>query len=409
MSEELAGVRIDIPPDEPADDTEPSRGYDVAALRRAEFPWAARGDVVYLNNASTGPLPERTVDAVSAFTRRRAEPWRITDPEIFDIMRRARALAAGLIGASSDEIAVMPNTTYGINLAARALPLRDGDVVLSFDREFPANVYPWMALDHARGVELRRVPCADGRLPDEEALHRALDAEPRVKAVSVSWVSFATGYRADLARLGAACRERGVWFVVDAIQGLGAATLDLAALHVDLLACGGQKWLMSPWGTGFVYVRDELVERLAPAAVGWMAVKGSDDFTRLTDYDLAWRDDARRFEVATLPYQDFAGFEASLGLLLELGPVAVEAHVTSLAQRIVDWVAGRDDVRLVTPADPARRAGIVSLAPRDPAAASARLTQAGVSHSLREGAVRLSPHCYNTAEEVDAALEALAG
>ncbi|MFL5578482.1 MAG: aminotransferase class V-fold PLP-dependent enzyme [Gemmatimonadaceae bacterium] len=384
-----------------------SRAYDVRALRRAEFPWADGGGEVYLNNASTGPLPARTVAAVDEFTRLRAAPFRMPDELQFGTLERSRELCARLVGASPRSIALMVNTTYGLNLAARALPLAPGDVVLTFDREFPANVYPWMALDRARGVELRRVPCGDGRLPDEAALHRALDAEPRVKAVSVSWVSFATGYRIDLARLGAACRERGVWFVVDAIQGLGAATLDLAALHVDLLACGGQKWLMSPWGTGFVYVRDELVERLEPAAVGWMSVKGSDDFTRLTDYDLAWRDDARRFEVLTLPFQEFAGLNASLELLFELGPAAVEGHVTRLAQRIVDWAAGRDDVRLVTPADPSRRAGIVSLVPRDAAAASARLTRAGVSHSLREGAVRLSPHCYNTAEEVEAALEVL--
>ena len=386
-----------------------TRSYDVHALRRAEFPWAAAGESVYLNNASTGPLPRRTVAAVEEFTRRRAEPFRMTDEIQFGTLARSRELCARLVGARPREIALMVNTTYGINLAARCLPFRPGDVVLGFDREFPANVYPWMALAQARGVAVRRVSCGEDRLPSEDALLRALDEEPRAKAVSVSWVSFATGYRLDLARLGAACRERGVWFVVDAIQGLGARTLDLSALNVDVLACGGQKWLMSPWGTGFVYVRDELVGQLDPNPVGWMSVRGSDDFTRLTDYDLTWRDDARRFEMITLPFQDFAGLNASLELLFELGPAAVEAHVAALAQRVVDWAASRGDVHLVTPADPAHRAGIVSVAPRDPAAASKRLSAAGVAHSLREGAIRLSPHCYNTADEVDAALEILEG
>ncbi|WP_104022588.1 aminotransferase class V-fold PLP-dependent enzyme [Gemmatirosa kalamazoonensis] len=289
---------------------------------------------------------------------------------------------------------------------ARALPLRDGDVVLSFDREFPANVYPWMALG-SRGVRFEQLPCLDD-LPDEAALERALD-RPEVRAVTVSWVQFATGYCVDLARLGARCRERGKFLVVDAIQGVGARPLDVRACNVDVLSCGAQKWLLSPWGSGFTYVRRELIADLEPSSVGWMAVRGSDDFSRLVDYDYTLRDDARRFEVVTHDYQAFVGMIASLELLHGLGLDAVAAQVRRLGDRIVAWALDRDDVRLVTPADPARRAGIVSVAPRDPAAASARLRAAGVIHSLREGAVRLAPHCYNTDDEIDRALDALAG
>ena len=377
-------------------------GYDVEALRAAEFPWAARGEALYLNNASTGPVPVRSVRAVTEFAARRAEPFRMTEELQFGTLARSRELCARLVGARPAEIALMVNTTYGLNLAARALPIAAGESIVISDREFPANVYPWMALERAAGVRLDRVPC-HGRLPDEEAIMAALE-RPGVRVVAVSWVSFATGYRVDLARIGRACRERGIYFVVDAIQGLGPATIDVRACHVDVLACGGQKWLLSPWGTGFVYVRPELVQALEPQAVGWMSVRGSDDFSRLCDYDLTYRDDARRFEVITLPFQEFAGLNASLELLFELGPAAVAAHVRGLADRIVRWAADRDHVRLVTPDDPARRAGIVSLAPADPAGASRRLTAAGVSHSLREGAIRLSPHCYNTADEVDRAL-----
>jgi len=381
--------------------------YDVHTLRALEFPWAAHGAAIYLNNASTGPLPRRTVRAIEAFTAERAEPFRLSETLQFDTLRRSRELCARLIGASPAEIALMVNTTYGLNLAARALPLTPGSVVLTVDREFPANVYPWMALERDTGVRFQRLPTVDG-LPDEEAIMRALD-RPEVKALTISWVSFATGYRVDLARLGRACRERGVYFVVDAMQGLGPATLDVRECPIDVLSCGGQKWLLSPWGTGFTYVRPDLVRELEPTAVGWMSVRGSDDFSRLCDYDLTYRDDARRFEVITLPFQDFAGLNASLELLFELGPAAVEAHVQGLADRIVEWAEGRSDVRLVTPADRRRRAGIVAVAPADPAAASRRLTGAGVSHSLREGAIRFSPHCYNTADEVEQALAALEG
>lgn len=378
--------------------------YDLGALRAREFPWAARGENIYLNNASTGPLPERTVQALAAFTRKRAEPFRITLDDQFGVLETSREMCARLVGARPHEIAMMVNTTYGLNLAARALPLRAGDVVVTSDREFPANIYPWMALG-ASGVRLDLVPCVND-LPDEEGLLAALD-RPGVRVLTISWVQFSTGYKVDLARLGRACRERGIYFVVDAIQGVGAASIDVRACNVDILSCGAQKWLLSPWGAAFTYVRQELVAELVPNAVGWMASKGSDDFSRLVDYDLTWRDDARRFEVVTLPYQEFAALNASLSLFEELGLDAVQAHIARAAQRIVDWCADRDDVRLVTPSDPERRAGIVAIAPRDPAEASERLTKAGVTHSLREGAIRLSPHFYTTDDEIDRALQSV--
>ena len=378
--------------------------YDVGALRAREFPWAERGDAIYLNNGSTGPLPRRTVEALADFNERRAAPYLITEEVQFGTLRRSRELCARLVGARPADIALMVNTSYGLNLAARALPLEPGDVVITSDREFPANIYPWMALDR-KGVSLQRIPCIDG-LPDEDALVRALD-RPRVKLLTTSWVQFATGHRMDLARLGAACRERGIFFVVDAIQGLGALTLDLTRLHVDLLACGGQKWLLSPWGTGFVYVRPELVQQLEPQAVGWLSTRASEDFGSLVDYDLTYLPDARRFEVITVPFQDFSGMNASLELMFEIGPAAIEAHVGELGQRIVDWAGARRDVSLVTPLPPERRAGIITVRPRDTAAAAAKLGQAGVVFSLREGGIRLSPHCYNTRDEVDAALAVL--
>jgi selenocysteine lyase/cysteine desulfurase len=380
--------------------------YDVQALRAREYPWAERGEAIYLNNASTGAIPARTLRASADFSALRSEPWRLTDAAQFAILRRTRELAAKLINASPDEIACMSNTTYGLNIAARCLPLKAGDVVLTFDREFPANVYPWMALEK-RGITLTRIPTRD-RLPDEDALIAAMDGK-NVKVVTIGWVNFATGYKADLARIGRECKKRGLYFVVDVMQGLGAATLDAPACNIDILACGGQKWLLSPWGSGFTYVRRELVRQLEPEAVGWMAMRASEDFTRLVDYEFAYHDDARRFEVITVPFQDFAGFNASVEMLVELGLANIEAHDAALVTQAVEWAQARKDMKLVTPADPARRAGIVSIAPPDPPAASERLKKSKISHSLREGAIRFSPHCYNTSAEITRALEVLAG
>ncbi len=378
---------------------------NLAELRRTEFPWTADGCVSYLNHASTGPLPSRTVRALAKWDQLRTEPWKVGWSEQFSVMVGARELCARMIGATPDEIALMVNTTYGINVAAASVPLRAGDVILTPDREFPANIYPWMALAERRGLTYRRVPCVNG-LADESSLIRALD-EPRVRLLSVSWVSFETGLKLDLARLGAACRERGIYFVVDAMQGLGAAPIDVRTCNIDFLACGGQKWLLSPWGTGFLYVRRELVEELVPHAVGWMAVKNSEDFTRLCDYELNWFDDARRFEVITLPYQEFAGFNASLELFESVGWSNVHGLVAERATQIVRWAESRRDVKLVTPSDPARRAGVVSIKVSEPEAASTRLRASGVPHSLREGMIRLAPHFYTSEAEVARALSLL--
>lgn len=372
--------------------------FDVDRVRESEFPWAARGEAIYLNNASTGPLPQRALRAIREFDERRAAPYRLSDDLQFATLARGRELIAQLIRAEVEEIGLAVNTSYGINLAAFSLPLGAGDVVLTPDREFPANVYPWMELARRRGVIYRRIPTCDGAV-DEEALRRELE-DPAVRAVSVSWVGFASGYTVDLEAIGRACRARGAYFVVDAIQGLGPLTLDVRACHIDILACGAQKWLLSPWGTGFVYVRRELLAQLEPNVVSWMAVKGSDDFRRLVDYDLTWRDDARRFEFITLPFQDFAGMNASLELIHELGPAAIAHQVASLADVIVLWAASQRDVELVTPSSPRHRGGIVSLRMPNAARVSAALKEAGVSHSLREGAIRLSPHFYNTREEI---------
>lgn len=380
--------------------------YDLAALRDREFPWAGRGESIYLNAASTGPLPTRTVEAVRHALHLRELPSRFPDALIWETLEKGRSLAARLINASPGEIALCTNTSYGINLAAAALPLSPGDVVLAPDGEFPANVYPWMAAARRRGIIYRQLPALpDGRV-DEAALRHAL-ADPAVRAVAMSWVAFTDGYRCDLAAIGRACRAANAWFVVDAIQGLGALDLDVQACGIDILACGAQKWLLSPWGTGFTYVSARAIADLEPHMVGWTAVVGGDDFSRLLDYDLTWREDARRFESLTLPVHDFFGFNASIELLLELGPAAVAAHIQTLADMMVRWAVERPHVDLVTPIDPACRAGIVSFRLADADAAGARLSSAGVAFSTREGLIRLSPHCFTTEADVEQALGAL--
>lgn len=377
---------------------------DTTTLRAVQYPWMADEATIFLNAASVGPMPRVAVDTADAWSARRARPHAIPFEDLLDSAATARRQFAALVGADAEEIALMPNTTYGLNLAARALPLRPG-VILAFDGEFPSCVYPFQALG-SRGVELELIPRVNG-LPDEDTLVQAIMQRDDVAAVVVSWTQFATGYVADLARIGQACRSRDVFFIVDGIQGCGVRPVDLHALPVDIFASGAQKWQLGPWGTGFVYVRRELVTALQPLDVGWACMKSSTDYTRLTEYEFDFFDDARRFEVVTLAYHDFAVANASTALLLELGVANVAAYIETLTARIVDWAQARTDVRLVTPADPRRRAGVVSFAPTALATMAERLTAAHVSHTVREGAIRLSPHVYNSIEEIDTVIEVL--
>lgn len=378
-------------------------GHDLAALRRTEFPWTA--DTIYLNNASIGPLPERTRLVLEAFNRKRAAPYQLPDRDVLAAMAESRRLAAELIGAVPEEIALSINTGFGLSLAARALPLSAGDIVVASDREFPANVYPWMLLKDI-GVTLELAPTTPEGWPDEGYLLERL-TDPRVRVLSISLVQFSNGYTADLARLSAATRASGAYLVVDAIQGIGQLPVNLRETQVDVLSCGAQKWLLSPWGSGFVYVRRELIRELRPSVTGWMAFEGTDDFSRLTQYNDTLRGDARRFELITLPYQEFAGMNASLELLLGIGIRHIAQHLQALHEPVLEWAAQRG-VRVVSPTGP-RGSGILCVEPPDVGAAFRALKAARVVSSMREGAIRISPHFYNTVEEMERVVEILGG
>lgn len=361
-------------------------GPDWARIAREEFPALAGSR--YCNVASIGPMPARAVRVLAECNADRARPDRWPVERLNAILAESRALAARLVGADRDEIALMPNTTTGLNVAARALPLEAGDVVLTFDREFPSNIYPWLARG-GEGVVLERIPCTAEGWPDEARLLERL-AAPEVRAVCVSLVQFSNGYRVDLDALSRATRAVGKWLVVDAIQGCGQVPVDVRATPVDFLACGAQKWLLGPWGTGFLYVRRELITQVHPTFAGWASFQGTDDYTRLTAYDPRPWDDARRFELITLPVQDFAAMNAALALILEVGVPAIAERMQALHEPWLAW-AEREGAVVTSPTG-GRGSGILCLRPRRPVQeVAAELAAAGVTCSVREGSLRFSP------------------
>jgi cysteine desulfurase/selenocysteine lyase len=375
--------------------------FSPVKLRSTEFPWTA--ETIYLNAAGIGPLPERTRRVAEDFAALRAAPHRLPDKVLYATLTESRKLAATLINAEPEEIALATNTSFGVNLAARALPLEPGDIVLLSDREFPANVYPWLAL-RERGIEVEIAPTTAEGWPDEAYMLQRV-AHPRVRVLAVSLTQFHNGYTVDLGGLSRVTRMTDTLLVVDAIQALGQLPVDVRATPVDVLACGAQKWLLSPWGSGFVYVRRELIRTMPPADVGWLAYEGTDDFTRLTTYDTTLRADARRYELVTLPFQDFAGMNASLGLLLEVGIESIQAYLRAVTRPVLSW-AESAGVR-VTSASGAHGSAIVCVEMPDAARAYRALKAAGIVATVREGVLRLSPHLYNTPAEMERVVEVL--
>lgn len=374
-------------------------------VRAREFPGADAG--IYLNAASFGLLPRRSVDAVERLTEARTGPGRFEEVELGEALDRARSAAGRLVGARPDDVTLAPNTSYGVNLAARLVAREEAGTIVVSDGEFPANVFPWMALE-AEGFRVERVPSDPLGRPDEEALLERIAGDD-VRAFALSSVQFSSGYRADLETLGRACREHGVLFAVDAIQSLGVVPLDVEDARVDVLASGAQKWLCSPWGSGFAWVAPRHRDRFDPPLVSWLAMEGATDFDRLLEYRYTFTGDGRKYELATLGVQDYLGMAHSIELILELGVERIRRHVTRLQEPLFRWIDEAEGVVRITPREEEKRAGIVSFRMPRQAEAVAALREAGVELAVRDGAVRLAPHLYNTPAEIGRVLDVLEG
>ena len=353
-------------------------------------------DWIYLNHAAVGPMPRVVRDGCNAYldmlARMGQKHWEITGP----LLETLRGTIAALLGAHIDDVAFTRNVSEGISLLAAGFPWEEGDNVVIPQREFPANVYPWLRLAH-RGVSVRYVPMPEGSFSTAD-IERCLDARTRI--VSLSSVQFFNGFMADLADIGALCRERGIVFCVDAIQHLGIGPLNVASAGIDFLACGGHKWLCCGEGFGFVCCRPELAERLRPGNVGWQGVKSWEDFF---DHSLEEKDGARRLETGCLSALGIHALTRSLALLNEIGLEEVHARVRRNAQLVLDEALRRGFSPVtIRPADDQHWSGIVSFAiPGKPVTELVEdLNRRGVQVSARQGVMRVSPHHYNTADEI---------
>lgn len=363
---------------------------------RALVPSAAQ--CTHLNHAGMGPIPQPTADAVVQVTQELLGGDGLAAYKAH-LKRQAqlREAIARMLKVTPEGIAFTRNTSHGLTIAAQAIPFSPGENVVVARDEYPSVVYPWQAQSY-RGVETRLVESRESGLISEDDLIAACDENTRVLAVS--WVQWGTGQRMELERLGAFCNARGIWFVVDLIQGFGALELDLAATGADIAAGGSHKWLLSPAGIGPLYVKPERLGELLPTNVGWNWVSDPYNWDRLRFEDV--KPTADRFEEGSPGILATAGLLASVALLEAVGGRAAEEAVLTSASALHQVLR---ELRMeVCPTE--GQSGIVAF--RHPQHSNERvlaaLEEARVYAAVRCGWVRLSPHAYQSPESLSARL-----
>jgi cysteine desulfurase/selenocysteine lyase len=365
---------------------------------RADF--ADFEGVTFLNVASQGPLPDVSVKAARAALEWKRQPYQIPDELLFGLPDRVRGLAARLIGGSADEIAITTGASGGLMAVAQGIDFKPGDDVLVARGEFPAHFSTWLPLEKCAGIQVKRVIPRERFLAAEDFIAQI---GPRTRVVSTSLVRFDNAVRLDARRLADACHAVGAYLLLDASQCAGAMPIDVKALGADFLVCAGYKWLLSPYGTGFFWIRRDLIEKMRPAPSYWMALEGADNFSSLAVEELKFSRGARRWDAPeTASFMNLAAMEASLEYLLRVGVETVWNHNQELIGGMIERLP-RDRCVLVSPEEAERRGPFICVATRRPGEAAAiqkKLVESQVFVSLREGALRISPHLFNTERDM---------
>lgn len=368
---------------------------------RALFPITERS--VYLNHAAVSPPPATTIAAVKAQLDDVSENGSVNYRHWVATKERARKLAADMIGARAEQIAFMRNTSDGLSTVANGLKWRAGDNVVTFQNEFPSNIYPWLRLREAFGVEVRLGQERDGRVDTEELINLV---DQRTRIIAISQVQYASGFRIDLERLGRAARAVDALLVVDVIQAMGVIPTSVEAELVDVAAGAGHKWLLTPEGIGVLYLSDRARERIEPTLVGWVSVPNPEDYQ---NFEQGWNRGALAWETGTAPTALFHGLEASLRLLTSTGIDRIASYLEELTDYLCEKL-DRDKYQIVSSRRSGEKSQIVCISNQQglsPMALYAQLKQSSIITAPRGGRLRISPHFYNTREDIDELLRAL--
>lgn len=357
---------------------------------------------VYLNHAAVAPISLPVFERMQEYTLDLLGHGLVHFREWGQAVKHVRELAAQFINAFPDEIAFAPNTSSGLAFVANGIDWREGDNVVVADCEFPANLIPWRRIRREFGVELRMARERDGRLETEEILS-LIDSRTRV--VSLSFVEYGSGFRNNLKEIGHHCRQRGVLFVVDAIQGLGALKLDVKACCIDALSADAHKFLLGPDGVALLYVSRSALERIQPTVVGWTSVAMPFDFITA---DQPYAPGAERFEPGALNTAGIVGLGAAIELFLQIGLDPIEAYLLDLGDYLCERLAEKG-FQIVSSRVKGESSAVVCC--RHKSFSADALYQILNEHRIittpRLGRLRISPHLYNTREDVDQLIESL--
>jgi selenocysteine lyase/cysteine desulfurase len=375
--------------------------HELAEKYRPEFPIFR--SATYLNSCSLGPLSLRGRAALAEFAdlwdRWGASAWY---EHWLDTAEDVRVSFAQLIGADTSETALAPSISVALSTIASAIDFGRRPKVVTTELDFPTVVYQFLA-KRGLGLEPVVLTSPDGVTIPVEAFAEAVDE--RTALVATSHVYYTTGAIQDIAGLARLAHERGALCLIDAYQSTGQLPVNASESGVDVLFSGALKWLLGGQGLAYVYVRRSLIESLTPTVVGWFGVE--DQFT-FNSNELRLRTDARRFEMGTPAVPTLYTAKAGLEMVREVGVDRIRRRVSALTEDLLER-ARRIGMRVRAAATPETRSGIVMIESADPAAAVRRLMQSGVICDYRPGAVRLSPHFYNTTEDNEQAIRLLGG
>jgi selenocysteine lyase/cysteine desulfurase len=358
---------------------------------REQFPITK--NKVFLNHAAMSPPPKPVADAI----RRCTDDFSNFGETSIEWTDSGKPIFAKLIDAKPEEVALVENTSTGLNIAANVLHYSHDSKIVTTDLEYPSVVYPW--LRRSLDAKVHYVKNINGKILLED-VEKAVD--DKTVAVAISHVEYVNGFRNDLRAVSEIAHEHGAYLIVDAIQSAGAIPVDVKRDDIDFLTTACYKWLLSPPGAGYLYVKEELIEKFEPTFVGWASAKP--EVFETTDFWDIWNlnlsETASRFEIGSPSILSLLGAKEAMKILMNFGIENVEARILKLTRRLIESIKGLG-LKLQTPEEPQYRSGIVNFKIDGAKEIAQTLNKKGIIVSARANGIRVSPHFYNTEEEID--------